>query len=352
MSEFLDKTYKDSLKINIDDNDRIIIFSDLHIGNRKYRDDFKNNSNLFMTFLEKKYLPEKYTLILNGDIEELQRVSFKKIYRKWNDFYDLIDKFHNSNKLFKLVGNHDQKLLKIKKPDNYPPLIQSILLKYYGGEIMVYHGHQASAYKDFRNALIGLILKTIIHPLGIKNFTRSYDNNRKHKTEQIIYDYSFRKKIISIIGHTHRPLFESFSEEDYIKFSIENLINEYLEKNKNPDDREKIKKEINTLKKDLTNKTRKNYPTLNDTLYNSEIITPVLFNSGYAIGKKGFTGIEISEKNISLMHYFTPYQNDKYFHYPESEIHLLNCKETKDCCYVVLKKDSLETIFTKIELLT
>jgi hypothetical protein len=42
-----------------------------------------------------------------------------------------------------------------------------------------------------------------------------------------VYGFSSRRKIVSIIGHIHRPLFESLSKIDTLKYRIEQLCRHY-----------------------------------------------------------------------------------------------------------------------------
>ncbi len=75
----LKKLYDNSKKISISENDRFVIFSDLHMGNGGANDDFLKNAYLFDYVLNNYYLPRNYKLILNGDIEELYKFSIKSI---------------------------------------------------------------------------------------------------------------------------------------------------------------------------------------------------------------------------------------------------------------------------------
>ncbi|MBN1501748.1 MAG: metallophosphoesterase [Spirochaetes bacterium] len=334
----------------ISNSDKIVIFSDLHLGNRKARDDFRHNSEMFMYALLNYYNKNDYFLVLNGDIEELQRVSFRKIYSKWRDLYQIFSLFNQNGRLLKTIGNHDIKLRKMKLPEKYPLLYDGIKFVYQDNDILVFHGHQVSSYRDFRNTLIEILLKTALHPLGIKNFTRSLDNSKKHKIEQCVYDFSVNKKIISIIGHTHRPLFESLSDGEMLKFSIERLISEYIN-TADEEIRKSLQSQINFLKKKLDETENPEYPAINSTLYNTKLTIPCIFNSGYAIGNRGFTGIEIENGEISLIHWFGEKSGSKFFNYSSDKENLVFRNKTRIYNRTVLKKDTLNSTFTRIRLL-
>lgn len=67
-SRILERLYDKVQQINITDDDKFVIFSDIHLGNRGRKDDFLHNSELFIRVLKEHYLEKGYKLILNGDI--------------------------------------------------------------------------------------------------------------------------------------------------------------------------------------------------------------------------------------------------------------------------------------------
>jgi predicted phosphodiesterase len=342
------RLYKNATLIPIDDRDRFVIFSDFHLGNRTSRDDFASNSELFMYILEHYYLQQNYTLVLNGDIEELQKFDLYTIKKNWSDLYDLFDRFDQKKQFYKLIGNHDIDLYLGKHTDCNRNLKSSLRLDYKHNPIFIFHGHQASSYYRRANRFITMGLRYIATPLGIKNITRAYNNQKVHKTEQRIYNFSYQMKIISIIGHTHRPLFESLSENDLLKFKMEYLLREYAESSKRK--QKKLLKHIEKYKQ----KIKRIYEEENrfgsiDSIYNSDLIVPVMFNSGCVIGKKGLTAIEIENGNISLVHWFDKGQQSKYFDYEQKKPEQLGSSKYFK---LVIKSDDLDYIFTRIKLLT
>ena len=74
-------------------DDKRVIFSDLHMGNGTRRDDFSENSELFYSALSEYYLPRGYDLILNGDVEEFHKFTWRQIFHAWNKIYALFDVF-------------------------------------------------------------------------------------------------------------------------------------------------------------------------------------------------------------------------------------------------------------------
>lgn len=351
--EELEKLFELCPQLEIDNSDKIVVFSDFHLGGRKSRDDFLSNSQMFSHILQNYYYKKKYKLILNGDIEELQRVSLKTIYEKWNDLYDQFNLFRDRGDLYKIVGNHDWGLMLKKNTINFKQndinydILPGLRLKYEDNTIFVLHGHQATNYSGFKNILVGLVLRYIAQPLMIKNIKRPYTNVKKLKAEQKIYDFCKEKKILSLVGHTHRALFEGLSETDYLKFNIEQRIRKYLGSNR--EEKEKLGSSIKVLAESLKPllENGDHYDSFN-SIYDHMII-PCLFNSGCVIDKKGINCLEIEDGNITLVTWYDENNNRSNMTYNP-----ITHKKLGKSSYsrVTLKKDALDYIFTRINLLT
>lgn len=351
--EKLEKLFDNCPSLNIDNSDKIVIFSDFHLGGRKSRDDFLPNSRMFSHILKQYYYDNDYKLILNGDIEELQKVSLQTIYKRWQDLYDLFNLFRDRNDLYKIVGNHDEDLLLIKNATKFRTgdinfnILPGLKLHYKNNTIFVLHGHQASNYYGIINRLVRVVLKYIANPLMIKNIKRPYTNVKKLKAEEKIYAFSKEKKILSLVGHTHRALFEGLSEVDYLMYNIEQRIRKYLKASE--EDKDKLKSSIQVLAEALKELHRADdhYNSFN-SIYDHMII-PCLFNSGCVIDKKGINCLEIENGNISLVAWYDKTVNKSKLTY--NPVTHKNLKGT-NYCRVTLKKDSLDYIFTRIKLLS
>ncbi len=347
LKEYLDSLFNSAPELKIDNRSKIVIFSDLHVGSRSRRDDFLPNSAMFLYLIENYYLPRGYVMILNGDIEELQRRPLRMVKERWPDLYALFNAFASESRLYKIAGNHDVDLYKHEHADVNSSLLESLVLNYQGNSILVFHGHQASMSYLLTPKLVKYVLRYIAYPLGIKNFTRSYDNPHVHNTEKFVYEYSRERKIISIIGHTHRPLFESLSEFDLLRFKIEQLLRIYPETYGFKT--AMVEEEIKKYKQEIETIYNENHEYgFRSSLYNQELVIPSIFNSGSVIGKRGLTAIEISGGNISLIHWFDRNSSVKNYSYREELIKKL---ENSSYCKMVLKSDSLDYIFTRIRLL-
>ncbi len=342
----LDKLFASSLKLPLESHDKWVIFSDLHMGDGGSTDDFTDNSSLFIKALDDYYLKKNHTLILNGDTEELQRFRLSKIINQWQKVYDIFDRFHERNKLLKTIGNHDLELSLMKElPFDYQHY-DGIRLQYESNDIFIFHGHQASKKYQKHNKLIGFTLKYFANPLGIRSYSVSHSSKKQYKIEKRVYGYSAFNKVVSLIGHTHRPLFESLHKVDRLKFKIEQLCRDYLKAGSKQDE---IKQNIKQQKKELKKyfKEHKDHSYQN-YVYNSLFHIPCLFNSGCVVGKRGMTCLEIEGDKIRLVHWFDKKISKKYLN--QSNYKPKQLGDT-DFYRMVINEESLRYIFTRIKLL-
>lgn len=238
----LDRMFNRSPVTEITDRDRVVVVSDLHMGDGSFNDDFKRTSNLFTNVFSKYYLDRGFQLVLNGDVEELHKFIMKRIIARWNDVYDLFLRFQEELSLYKLVGNHD--LMFNRAHDLIQEQYRSIRMKFKGAELFFLHGHQASNYLERLHYMNRMLGKTLMNPLRLKNFTLDLGNKRLTRKEHRLSSYSLGKGILTFVGHTHRPLFGVDSG------------------------------------------------------------SPLLYNSGAAIGKNGITTLEIDRGRLNLVHWW------------------------------------------------
>ena len=344
----LNSIFDKALKIPLSNEDNFVIFSDLHMGDGSSKDDFKHNSELFLCALKEYYFPRQFKLILNGDVEELQRFKLKKIMDSWGGIYNQFNLFRKADAFYKTVGNHDLTLVHHEGYLKDFEIFNALRLNYQDDDIFLFHGHQASKKYETLNHLIGLTLKYIANPLRIKNYSVSHSSKKQYKLEKKVYHYSSFNKIASIIGHTHRPLFESLSKAERLKYKIDQLCREYSEE-KNLSKKENLSKSIRQFRKELKKFRRNNAEEAEDSLlYESSIHLPCLFNSGCVIGKRGMTGIEISGGEISLIHWFDKKISKKYLQYTGYEPEPLG---NTDYFRMVINQEKLDYVFSRIKLL-
>ena len=92
----LERLLQKAKPVTLGQSAKVLILSDLHMGNGGRRDDFRRNAELVKAMLGSYYLPEKYSLVLNGDIEELFKFPLESIVDEWGDMYDLFLKFERN----------------------------------------------------------------------------------------------------------------------------------------------------------------------------------------------------------------------------------------------------------------
>ena len=310
INEHLDTVLKGAWESNINNQSRWVIFSDLHMGDGSTKDDFKPNSELFQSTLRDYYLKHNYPLIPNGHVEELQRFSLDVILKNWRSVYKIFDDFANKNRLAKTYGNHDLQLKFQKLPYDYQ-MSEACKLSYDGEHIFIYHGHQASKKYQLQNDLAGFTLKYFANPLRIKNYSVSYSSKKQYKIEKRAYEHAISGNQISILGHIHRPLFESLRKVDGLRFKIDQLCRDYLISRSS--NQESIAHSIKLYQAELEKSHEiDNLKKTNSFIYHHNLAIPCLFNSGTVTGKRGITCLEISDGKMRLIHWFDKNSSKKY----------------------------------------
>jgi predicted phosphodiesterase len=343
-SDLLNSEANPPLSLDLSRGGKFVVLSDFHMGGG-WGDDLEYNGGLLASLLEHHYLAGDWRLILNGDIEELQKYSLDAIRFRWQNLYRIFDYFAAGNHLFKILGNHDGDLV-FEKAYSYP-LYNAVKVETPFVPMYIYHGHQSSQiYTNFDKAL-ALSVKYFLKPFRIHNISSARSPHRRFYVEKQAYAFSLQNNCISIIGHTHRPLFESLGRFDFIKFEIERLCRDYPTAEAGT--QERIREEVRALRTDLTKlKRSERRDVLRQSLYGDELPVPCLFNSGSAIGKMGIYAIEVDQETISLVYWFTEGAARKFINrgwYPIEK--LPGTKHRR----VVLNQDRLDYIKARIELL-
>jgi len=346
LNDLSEEIFPESSILDISDGKNVLIVSDLHMGSGS-RDDLYHNGELLTCLLEEYYYKKGWILVLNGDIEELQRYSIDLIREKWVNLYRVFNLFADENRLYKILGNHDEDLVSNKK-SSYPYTLHSVI-RIETGIIpaYVYHGHQLSAIYRKYGKLFSFLTRYFMKPFGIKNITDSRSPNKRFLIEKKAYAFSLQNHCLSIIGHTHRALFESLGRFDYIKFEIERLCRDYPASVGG--DRIRIENEVTALRKELGKLKRKEkHDTHRQSLYGDELPVPCLFNSGCAIGKKGINAIEITNRNIALIYWFAEGKSKNFITRGGYEIESI---QDRPYHRAVLNENKLDYILARMKLL-
>jgi len=332
--------------LDISHGGKVLIMSDLHMGTGT-RDDLFYNGEMLTRILEDHYFKQGWILVLNGDIEELHRFSLDQIRENWAGLYRVFNLFAKENRLYKIIGNHDEPLI-LKRHMSYPYHIHNVI-KIETGIIpaYIYHGHQLSTFYMTFNRVFSVLIRYVLKPFGIKNITDSRSPFKRFKIEKMAYAFSLKNNCLSIIGHTHRALFESLGRFDYIKFEIERLCLNYPASS--GEEKNRIESEVIALRKELGKLKRKERrDVLRQSLYGDELPVPCLFNSGCVIGKKGLTAIEMTNEDIALVYWFTEGKSRKFI---TRGGYKTECIPGKPYHRAVLNHSRLDYIFARIKLL-
>jgi len=306
------------------------------------RDDFHPNGEIVRKILEEYYYENGWYLVLNGDIEELAKFTLKDIRVEWAEMYRVFDLFASAGRLYKTLGNHDEDLIFEK---DYPyPLYNAVRIETPLVPFYVYHGHQSSrVYTDFNN-IVRLSLRYFFKPVGIRNISSARSPYHRFHVERQAYNFSLKNNCISVIGHTHRALFESLGRFDYIKFEIERLCRDYP--SSSGEDRDRIAHEVRALRSELGKLKRSELRGAGRlSLYGDELPVPCLFNSGCAIGKKGINAIELDRENIALVYWFAEGKGMKFINRGWYKV-----EKYAGISRAVLNQDRLDYVKAKIEL--
>ncbi len=346
----LDRLRRTSRVVHLDTTSRLLILSDLHMGNGGRRDEFRRNSRLVESVLRNYYLPGGFNLILNGDVEELFKFPLEHITEQWEHIYRLFLEFDQEGFFFRTFGNHDASLQEERSYILAPYLLESVRLVYGNESMLVFHGHQASVFLwetyPLVSKAIAWFLRYIAKPFGIRNFSMAYNSRRRFAIEKSIYDFSNQSKIVSIIGHTHRPLFESLSKVDYLNYRIEDLCRAFPDAG--PDERKSIREKITDLKSELDDCYRQGKRIgLRSGVYNN-ITIPSVFNSGCTIGKRGITALEIDNGKIRLVYWYKGKQSRKYHSDRNSTPQMF---DSTGFSRIILNEDHLDYVFSRLHLL-
>ncbi|MDR0784831.1 MAG: metallophosphoesterase [Treponema sp.] len=347
-AEILNPRFDSPVNVDVSKGGKVLIIGDFHMGVGR-QDDLAHNGAMLIEILENYYFKNDWTLILNGDIEELQKFRMNKIQEQWTGLYRVFDRFNAANRLYKTLGNHDETLVFER---DYPyPLYSAVKINTGRIPIYVFHGHQSSRVYSRFNRLLSLSVRYFLKPLGIRNISSGRSPHRRFYVEKQAYDFSLENNCISIIGHTHRTLFESLGRFDYIKFEIERLCRDYAAASEA--EKGRIADEVSNLRVELSKlKRSERRGALRQSLYGDDLPVPCLFNAGCAIGRHGVNAIELDNtgqnRGVSLVYWFIEGRQMKFVNRGWYKV-----ESFKDTSYrrVVLNSDALDYIGAKVELL-
>lgn len=240
-NKILNNAFNKAESICINNDSKLIFFSDMHKGDNSYADDFTHNVKIYHHALQ-HYYDSGFTYFELGDGVELwENKSFEPIYNTYKFIFDLQLKFHKENRLHLIFGNHDmvfkdknvvEEMLNkffIDKESKSKKLLfdvdfkEGMLLKIEGTDksIFLIHGHQADfmnyIFWKFNRFLVRYLWMPLQNNFGFKDPTSPAKNFKNSiGVERRLKKWIFENNNQMIIaGHTHRPKFPDSGEIPY-----------------------------------------------------------------------------------------------------------------------------------------
>ncbi len=225
--------FNDALKkndvIEVNDDTRIVFFSDIHRGDNSLTDEFAHNQNIYYYALN-HYFDHGFHYIEVGDGDELWEYSrFEHIRSAHSDVFCLLKEFYDLGRFDYMYGNHNMAFRSQTYAkhhldhffDDYldidTPLFpgirtkESIILKDSQSDkkVMVVHGHQGDFIND-HGWVISLFLMRVfwryMHMIGLKNPSSPSKNRiKRHRIEKNFTKWIEEHGVGILCGHTHRP---------------------------------------------------------------------------------------------------------------------------------------------------
>jgi UDP-2,3-diacylglucosamine pyrophosphatase LpxH len=291
------------------DNDRIIILSDVHKGDReKGSDDFERNEAVYCCALD-FYFQKGFTLVLAGDVEEGWECDLKDIVASYKDTaFEAERRFVQEGRYHRLYGNHDCDLADKANVTKFlgPILgpIEVVPALFIGDKIVVVHGHQGDGSSDREQWITSRWFVKVVWKLLQNVFrcmsNRAAENNRiRSRRDRCLYAWAKKRKLLLIAGHTHRGMFESYSKTFQLYRKKLDLANQ-LGRTLGPWQRlliEEAIKMIDKIIKESKEELRKE-KTISRLDSNPP---PCYFNDGCCVHTDGITGLELDRGVIRLV---------------------------------------------------
>ena len=211
-----------TIEVNLE-NDKFIVFSDQHKGNKSWADDFNMSESNYLAALN-HYHASDFHFINLGDSEELWKFKVPEILQA-NEKTLMQEAAFHPGRYTKTFGNHDiiwkdkfAVAFYLKKYLGPVPVVyEGVILKILGLpvplNILLTHGHQGDLMSD-NNAVSTWLVAHVWMPvqrfLRININSASKDFSLRNLHNKMMYEWSSkRKNLLLITGHTHQPVFAS-----------------------------------------------------------------------------------------------------------------------------------------------
>ena len=234
----LDRLYKSSRRVLVNDGAKLVLMSDIHRGDGSYADTFAKNQTVYFAALS-HYYREGYTYIELGDGDELwENRHASDIIAAHKDVFWRLSQLQRSGRLIMLCGNHD--IVKCRPSymhHHFATYIdawtkkrtlllgdlfvyEAVVLVFEGHDILLVHGHQVDALNSKYWRLARFLVRWLWRPMelfGVNDPTSAAKNGtRKEATERKLLRWVQGKDVMLIAGHTHRPMLPPPGEPQYL----------------------------------------------------------------------------------------------------------------------------------------
>ncbi len=211
---------------------RLIVFSDLHKGQRDGADDFRACEPAYLAALD-HYWREGFELFLLGDVEELWESWPATVIREYSGVLKQEQPFAEAaspGRYVRFVGNHDDLWYSQSQVQSYmgaylagQPVIESLRLMVHHqgqelGELFFLHGHQGTPDSDHFARFSAWVVRHLWRPFqrlfNVRSNTPSNNYELRAKHELAMYHFAAsRPRLVLVAGHTHHPVWEGLSFE-------------------------------------------------------------------------------------------------------------------------------------------
>jgi len=293
------------------DSARLVIFSDLHKGDRDPADDFRHSERAYQAALG-YYLEQGHTLLTLGDVEELWKFGPGEVLKAYSQSLELEGEFHRKGRYLRFWGNHDDLW-------RYPDAVSKKLDRFYSGIkvrealklrvmgageelglIFIVHGHQGTLESErfawFSKLVVRYLWRPLQRRIGATATTPATDWNLRQRHEAAMFTWakSHPSKPLMIAGHTHRPIFGTSRPPKPEIRPVEEIERDLQEARAHPENRDRIadlRAELEWTEADA----RRGPPPI-------PIEPPCYFNTGCCCFPDGdVTGLEIVQGKIRLV---------------------------------------------------
>lgn len=300
---------------------RVVVFSDQHRGDgRSGSDDFRPNRHIYRYALI-RYFQKGYTLVVNGDSEELWENSPDRVLKAYRrTAYADERRFHEAGRCVRTYGNHDREWA---DPGMVRKHLRSVLGEVsvhpavlIGDRVLILHGHQGDSRDDRDHGWNRWAVRNLWAPVqrlgwtdrlwpllrrsGILDYGRAAANNFiRRERDQLLYEWASANRLLLIAGHTHRAMFRSFSRVDQIR-QIQSRLESALTGWMVTEERLLVLAALDRIR-EAVRRSREELRRDKSRFRLEENPIPCYFNAGSCVFSDGITGIEIDRGLIRLV---------------------------------------------------